>query len=114
MLNEAQVLTLKTRDVLFREGGQDERACYLLESEIQAEGRGTPRRSIAVDADSLRCALDNLRPRPFTAGELDPARPLITYCDTGARSKVAAFLLCQRGLNAQFLEGGLSALQERG
>jgi CRP-like cAMP-binding protein len=39
-----------------------------------------------------------------------PARQYIVYCDSGARSEAAAFLLAQRGFNAQILEGAAEAL----
>lgn len=41
---------------------------------------------------------------------LDPRRPYIVYCDTGARSAAAAFLLSQRGFDVYVLEGGLAEL----
>lgn len=39
-----------------------------------------------------------------------PARQYLVYCDSGARSEAAAFLLTQRGFNAQVLEGAAEAL----
>ncbi|MFK7956758.1 MAG: cyclic nucleotide-binding domain-containing protein [Lysobacterales bacterium] len=48
----------------------------------------------------LRDAIDNL----------DASRSYITYCDCGARSSAAAFLLSQHGLEASFIEGGMSAM----
>ncbi len=44
------------------------------------------------------------------AAGLDPAKEYIVYCQTGRRSSAAAFLLSQRGLHAQLLDGGLKAL----
>ncbi|MBS1199178.1 MAG: rhodanese-like proteincyclic nucleotide-binding protein [Proteobacteria bacterium] len=38
---------------------------------------------------------------------LDKDKEYITYCQSGRRSSVAAFLLAQRGLDACWLEGGL-------
>lgn len=46
------------------------------------------------------------------ADRLDPARKYIIYCQTGARSGVAAFLLSQRGITAYALKGGLQALKK--
>jgi len=48
------------------------------------------------------------------AGELDPARSCILYCDDGRRSSTAAFLLAQRGYDAHVLLGGMASLQELG
>lgn len=42
--------------------------------------------------------------------ELDPAIEYILYCDTGARSSAAAFLLTQHGLQASYIENGLSTM----
>ncbi|MEM7707544.1 MAG: cyclic nucleotide-binding domain-containing protein [Pseudomonadota bacterium] len=42
--------------------------------------------------------------------ELDAAGSHIAYCDCGARSSAAAFLLSQHGINASFIEGGMSAM----
>lgn len=39
-----------------------------------------------------------------------PARTYVVYCDSGARSEAAAFLLTQRGFNAYVLEGAAEAL----
>lgn len=40
---------------------------------------------------------------------LDSAREYIVYCRTGRRSRAAAFLMRQAGLNALSLEGGIAA-----
>ncbi len=56
---------------------------------------------------SLNLPLYRLRDE---AERLDPARPVLTYCDTGVRSRIGAFLLSQRGMDACYLDGGLSAL----
>lgn len=42
--------------------------------------------------------------------EIDKSKKYILYCDTGARSAAAAFLLSERGFDAYVLKGGLSAL----
>lgn len=42
--------------------------------------------------------------------KIDKSKIYILYCDTGARSSAAAFLLSERGFDAYVLEGGLSAL----
>ena len=57
--------------------------------------------------ESLNIPLYKLRDR---LKELDKAITYVTYCDTGARSSSAAFLLCQRGFESVYLEGGLSSL----
>lgn len=41
---------------------------------------------------------------------LDRDRQYIVYCQTGRRSAAAAFLLSQRGIRVELLEGGLTAL----
>ena len=56
---------------------------------------------------SLNIPLYKLRERQK---ELDKSITYITYCDTGARSSSASFLLCQRGFDSLYLEGGLSSL----
>jgi rhodanese-related sulfurtransferase len=61
--------------------------------------------------DSLNIPLYKLRER---LKELDKSTNYVTYCDTGARSSSAAFLLCQRGYEATYLEGGLSSLMPGG
>ena len=42
------------------------------------------------------------------AEKLKKSRKYVTYCDTGKRSSVAAFLLSQRGFDAQVLAGGFT------
>lgn len=42
------------------------------------------------------------------ASALDPKRPYVVFCDTGARSAAAAFLLSERGFEAYVLDGGLA------
>ncbi|MEM9317133.1 MAG: cyclic nucleotide-binding domain-containing protein [Pseudomonadota bacterium] len=42
--------------------------------------------------------------------DLDKETRYIVYCDSGARSSAAAFLLSQHGLDACFIRGGLSAM----
>ena len=39
---------------------------------------------------------------------LDPKREYIVYCRTGRRSRAAAFLMRQAGLNAVSLKGGIA------
>jgi len=43
------------------------------------------------------------------AGRLDKAREYIVYCRTGRRSRAAAFLMRQAGVNALSLKGGIAA-----
>ena len=45
--------------------------------------------------------------------ELDPAIHYILYCDCGARSSAAAFLLTQHGLKASYIQDGLSPMVSR-
>ncbi len=40
---------------------------------------------------------------------LDPTRKYVIYCDSGARSSSAAFLMSERGYDVFLLEGGLTA-----
>ena len=42
-------------------------------------------------------------------GELDPSRPVYTYCRSGGRSKAAAMLLDGLGFEASSLDGGVDA-----
>ncbi len=53
--------------------------------------------SIAIPLNLLRARLS----------ELDLKSRFITYCDTGSRSSVAAFLLQQHGFDVYYLAGGL-------
>jgi CRP-like cAMP-binding protein len=41
--------------------------------------------------------------------KLDPAQTYITFCDSGSRSAIAAFLLAERGFETHHLSGGLAA-----
>lgn len=51
----------------------------------------------------------------FRVNELDPARPVIVVCRSGARSLVAAEMLTNAGFrNAKSMAGGLIAWAERG
>lgn len=43
---------------------------------------------------------------------LDRDRKYIVYCQTGRRSSAAAFLLSQRGMQVELLDGGLTALAQ--
>ncbi len=54
-------------------------------------------------AGSMNVPLSMLRSK---ADEFDPTKKYITFCDSGNRSSVAAFLLCQRGYDAYVLAGG--------
>lgn len=45
------------------------------------------------------------------AGNLDPDRSYIVYCETGNRSSAAAFLLSERGLDVYVLQGGIAAVR---
>jgi len=42
-------------------------------------------------------------------GGLDPAKRYVIYCDSGARSSSATYLMSERGFDVFLLEGGLSA-----
>ncbi|MDX1514390.1 MAG: cyclic nucleotide-binding domain-containing protein, partial [Gammaproteobacteria bacterium] len=42
------------------------------------------------------------------ASKLDKSKSYIVYCDTGARSSTAAFLLARMGIDASYLAGGLA------
>ena len=42
-------------------------------------------------------------------GGLDPAKRYVIYCDSGARSSSATFLMSERGFDVFLLEGGLTA-----
>ncbi|MBK8286023.1 MAG: rhodanese-like domain-containing protein [Ahniella sp.] len=39
---------------------------------------------------------------------LDAHRAVAVYCDTGARSASATYLLCERGFDARLVAGGVS------
>lgn len=42
------------------------------------------------------------------AAKLDKSKSYVVYCDTGARSSTAAFLLARQGVEASYLAGGLA------
>lgn len=42
--------------------------------------------------------------------QLDPARKYVVFCDTGARSAVAAYIMIDRGLDVHLLEGGVGTM----
>jgi sulfur-carrier protein adenylyltransferase/sulfurtransferase len=50
-----------------------------------------------------------LRQLPDRLGELDPSRPVITYCHAGVRSVQAAEFLREQGFRARSLAGGIDA-----
>ena len=50
-----------------------------------------------------------LRQLPSRLGELDPTRPVITYCHSGVRSADAAAFLRDQGFRARSLTGGIDA-----
>ncbi|MCB1745807.1 MAG: cyclic nucleotide-binding domain-containing protein [Gammaproteobacteria bacterium] len=54
--------------------------------------------------NSLNHPVNTLR---MHSGRLDPGRPYIVYCDGGARSAIAAFLLAERGFDVHVLAGGM-------
>ena len=56
---------------------------------------------------SINLPLYDLR---LESESMDREKTYILYCDTGARSSAAAFLLTERGFAAYYLEGGLLAL----
>ncbi|QKT04834.1 cyclic nucleotide-binding domain-containing protein [Ectothiorhodospiraceae bacterium 2226] len=58
---------------------------------------------------SLNIPLAQLRAE---AAKLDPQRPYVVYCDTGARSASAAYLLSAQGLDVYLLDGGLRRLAQ--
>lgn len=58
-------------------------------------------------SDSLHMSIYWLRAR---AAELDPATRYVCVCNNGFRSRIATFLLRQRGLDAVALIGGLESL----
>lgn len=55
--------------------------------------------------EALNLPLAHLRER---AVELDAHRAVAVYCDTGARSASATYLLCERGFDARLIAGGVS------
>jgi len=48
------------------------------------------------------------------AQTLDPSRPLVFYCRSGARSTMAADAFARAGFDAYSMSGGLLAWDERG
>jgi len=56
---------------------------------------------------SLNFPLNTLR---FEADKLDKDKDYIVYCDNGARSAIAAFLLMERGFNVSHLKDGIEPL----
>jgi rhodanese-related sulfurtransferase len=63
-----------------------------------------------IEGDVL-IPLDELSTR---AGELDPDRPLLVYCRSGARSEMAVVALRGAGYDAHNLAGGMLAWLEAG
>ncbi|HEC13225.1 MAG TPA: cyclic nucleotide-binding domain-containing protein [Acidiferrobacteraceae bacterium] len=59
---------------------------------------------------SINLPLVNLR---RVASALDKGKKYIVFCNTGARSAAAAYLLIERGLDAYILKNGLSGLHDR-
>ncbi len=55
---------------------------------------------------SLNLPLVDIRRKADT---IDKSKRYVVYCDTGARSVVATFLLAERGFDVRYLEGGLVA-----
>jgi rhodanese-related sulfurtransferase len=53
---------------------------------------------------ALNLPLSRLR---VESARLDPAPCYVVYCDTGRRSASATWLLCERGLDARLLAGGV-------
>jgi rhodanese-related sulfurtransferase len=63
-----------------------------------------------IDGDVL-IPLDELSAR---AGEIDPARPALIYCRSGARSAMAVAALRAAGYDAHNLAGGMLAWLDAG
>ena len=71
--------------------------------------RGPGEREMGCIEDSVHIPLGQLRDR---VGELDPARPVVTYCAGGYRSSIAASLLRASGFaDVSDLVGGYQAWQ---
>jgi hydroxyacylglutathione hydrolase len=71
--------------------------------------RGPGEREMGCIEDSVHIPLGQLRDR---AGELDAARPVVTYCAGGYRSSIAASLLRASGFaDVSDLIGGYQAWQ---
>ncbi|HMH38152.1 MAG TPA: rhodanese-like domain-containing protein, partial [Streptosporangiaceae bacterium] len=71
--------------------------------------RGPGEREMGCIEDSVHIPLGQLRDR---VGELDPARPVVTYCAGGYRSSIAASLLRASGFaDVSDLIGGYQAWQ---
>ena len=71
--------------------------------------RGPGEREMGCIEDSAHIPLGQLRDR---VGELDPARPVVTYCAGGYRSSIAASLLRASGFaDVSDLIGGYQAWQ---
>jgi CRP-like cAMP-binding protein len=85
-------------------------------------------RAVPLDALPARALLVDVRlPEEFAHGHLPGAinlplrqvrshcdslprdRPLAVYCDGGRRSASATFLLCERGFDASWIEGGVAS-----
>jgi rhodanese-related sulfurtransferase len=45
-------------------------------------------------------------------GELDPARPIIAYCQVGMRGYLATRILMQNGFQVRNLSGGYTTYQQ--
>jgi len=71
---------------------------------------------VRTEAEFERGSLPQARNIPLrnvraSAGQLDPNAPVVMFCDTGRRSASATFLLSERGFNAAYVEGGVTAEQ---
>jgi rhodanese-related sulfurtransferase len=87
-----------------------EAAAHLREGDWQVVDVRTPdeRPDGVIEGDVL-IPLDELSLR---AGEIDPARPALIYCRSGARSAMAVSALRTAGYNAHNLAGGMLAWLE--
>jgi rhodanese-related sulfurtransferase len=87
-----------------------EAAARLREGDWQVVDVRTPaeRPDGAIEGDAL-IPLDELSAR---AGEIDPARPALIYCRSGARSAMAVAALRGAGYDAYNLAGGMIAWLE--
>lgn len=59
---------------------------------------------------AVNIPVDELRSR---LGELDPARPIIAYCQVGMRGYLATRILLQNGFNVRNLSGGYTTYKQR-
>jgi CRP-like cAMP-binding protein len=87
-------------------------APVLQEIELSACDRGVQLLDVRLPEEFARGRLPGAMNVPLpdvrrAAASLDPGRRYAVYCDSGRRSASATYLLCERGLDARLVRGGV-------